>query len=111
MAHDQELQRKRGLVGLLGLIGLIVGAALLLSGGNEGLASAFIRVGLLLGAFWLALPTDSRPAAWARVSPWSIAVVAGVAVLLPRLRFFLPVLVVGIIIGWVVRPRRKKPPQ
>jgi len=111
MAHDPELQRKRGLVGILALCCLVAGAALLVSGGNEGLASALIRVGLLLGAFWLALPTDSRPAAWARVSPWSIAVVVGVAVLLPRLRFFLPVLVVGIAIGWVVRPRRKKPKQ
>jgi len=111
MAHDKELQRKRGLVGVLALICLILGAALLMSGGNEGLASAFIRVGLLMGAFWLALPTHTRSAAWARVSPWSIAVVVGVAVLLPRLRFFLPVLVVGIIIGWVIRPRRKKPSQ
>lgn len=102
---EQELRRKRAIVGLLALTGLIGGTGLLISGKSDGLASALLRIGLLLGAFWLALPAKDRPAAWARVSPWSLAVIVLTALALPRLRFFVPVLAAALAIGWLVRPR------
>jgi len=109
MTTDQELRQKRGIVGLLA-IGCIASAiVLLVIGGNQGFASALLRVGSLLGAFWLALPTKGRPAAWARVSPLSLGLLAISAALISRLKFFIPLLLVGFAIGWVVRPRRRKP--
>jgi hypothetical protein len=108
MISENELRQKRTMVGLLAIGSTIAACVLLVIGGSQGFASALLRVGLLLGAFWLALPTKDRPAAWARVSPWSLGVIIGVALVLPRLRFFLPVLVVGVLIGWIVRPRRGK---
>jgi len=37
------------------------------------LQAAFVRVGCVMAAFWLALPTRSRKAAWANVSPTTFA--------------------------------------
>ncbi len=108
MISENELQRKRAVVGLLSVGFTIAASVLLFIGSSEGFASALLRVGLLLGAFWLALPTKDRPAAWARVSPWSLGLIIVVALLLPRLKFFFPVLAVGVLIGWFVRPRRGK---
>lgn len=36
---------------------------------NELWIAAFARVGLVMSALWIALPTKRRPAAWADVSP------------------------------------------
>lgn len=108
MTTEQELRQKRGLVGLLALSCVVSATILLIVGGNQGIASALLRVGLLLGAFWLALPTEGRPAAWARVSPLSLGLLAICAALISRLKFFIPLLLLGFIIGWVVRPRGRK---
>lgn len=108
MTTDQELRQKRGIVGLLAIGCLASAATLLMIGTNQGFASALLRVGLLLGAFWLALPTEGRPAAWARVSPLSLGILAIVAALISRLKFFIPLLLVGFVIGWVVRPRGRR---
>ncbi len=70
---------------------------------------AFMRVGLLMFAFWLALPTRTRDAAWANVSPWVfvglIAAIVGVAV---RPKIAIPLIVVLAVFGFIVRPRNKK---
>ena len=108
MTVDHDMRRKRGLVGLLSVGGLMAGVALLVFGDHEGTASALIRVGILLGALWLALPAGDRPAAWARISPWTIAVLAVVAALIPRLRPIAPALIIGVAIGWIVRPRKRR---
>ena len=107
MITETELRRKRALVGALAICCTVVAATLLLLGRSDAFASALLRVGLLLAAFWLALPTRGRPAAWARVSPWTVGLLVLAAVFLQRFRFFLPVLIAGALIGWVVRPRRK----
>ncbi len=71
-------------------------------------ASALLRIGLVLGALWLALPTRTRPAAWARLSRWKLAGIVVFAVLLPRLKMILPILLIGMLIGWVLRPRGRR---
>lgn len=74
MISENELRQKRTMVGLLAIGSTITACVLLVIGGSQGLASALLRVGLLLGAFWLALPTKGRPAAWAprfNVDGWS----------------------------------------
>ena len=62
---DSEFNR-RPIIGLLS-IGLLIAAAflLLVRGGNDlVLGSACLRVGLLLGAVWLAYPQVSRIPPW-----------------------------------------------
>ena len=105
MVSKTELRQKRALVGVLAIGCIIAAVTLLTTGVSDAFASALLRVGLLLGAFWLVLPTRDRPAAWARVSPWSLGVVVVMALLLPRIKFFLPVLIGGVLLGWLVRPR------
>ncbi|MCH2201185.1 MAG: hypothetical protein MK102_04390 [Fuerstiella sp.] len=108
MISESELRRKRVLVALLAIGCIVAGVVLLMVGGSDGLASAFLRVGLLLGAFWLVLPSKDRPAAWAHVSPWSIGLVVVLALILPRVKYYVPVVVAGVVIGWLVRPRNRK---
>jgi len=73
--------------------------------------AALVRVGCLMAAFWLALPTRHRKAAWADVSPTTfvgiLLAIVGVAV---RPRIAIPILIVLVFIGLVLRPREKKRP-
>jgi hypothetical protein len=123
---DRKVPINRTLVGLIALTCLATAAVMFFLGrGESGAATpwnsemwraGFTRVGLVMGAFWLALPSRGREAAWANVSPvvfvGMLATVAAVAV--PRLRFLLPMLavlaVLGII-GYVLKPRDKKRPK
>ncbi|WP_145313268.1 hypothetical protein [Gimesia fumaroli] len=70
---------------------------------------AFMRVGLLMFAFWLALPGKNREAAWANVSPWFfvglILAIFGVAY---RPKIAVPLIIVFAVVGFVLRPRKKK---
>lgn len=45
---------------------------------------SFVRSGLLLGAFWIGMPTKGRAAAWADVSPLHLIATCGVIVLMMR---------------------------
>lgn len=74
--------------------------------------AGFIRVGLLMSAFWLALPTRDRDAAWANVSWMTFAglLLALIAVIRLPLRIVLPLLVVLTVVGVFLRPREKRRP-
>ena len=79
--------------------------------GLEGLDAALLRTGVLLGALWLALPTRTREAAWANVSPVAFVaiLIAGVAIV-ARPRVLLFVVPIGIALGVLsvfLRPRPK----
>lgn len=106
---DQDLVRKRTPVGVLAIAFLVGAAVLILFPEHEGTQAAFLRVGLLLGAFWLAMPTKSRPAAWKPLqSKWTVPILIGCGLLLPRLKFMMPVLAVLGVIAWFARPRSRK---
>lgn len=109
MVNEDELRGKRIYVGLLS-IGCLVGAVVTVftAPDNEGLQGALIRVGLLLGAFWLAMPTANRPSAW-KVLPtsnWAIFGMIVSAVLISRLKYMFPVIAVFAGIAWFARPRK-----
>ncbi|MDZ4689167.1 MAG: hypothetical protein SH850_29170 [Planctomycetaceae bacterium] len=76
---------------------------------------AFLRVGLVMGAFWLAMPTHTREAAWARVSIWNL--IGGIAalVVIARTKFPIKILIPGLMILavtiLVLRPRPKARPR
>lgn len=105
---EDQLRRKRVWVGLLSAGFLLAAVVAAFQPGREALHAVLLRVGLLLGAFWLALPSKDRPAAWAKFSPWTIAGIVALAVFLPRLKFVLPVLIAFAGIAWLVRPRKTK---
>lgn len=70
--------------------------------------AGFLRVGLLMGAFWQALPARGRDAAWAEVSP--VALIGGLIVLFVAVRrpkVFIPLLVVVGAILFVLRLLRR----
>ncbi len=104
-----ELIRKRKTVGFIAIVCLGVAVVAGLYGQLQSpWYSACLRVGLVMGALWLALPTKIRPAAWAHLSKWWLIGIALTAIALPRLRGIWPVLLIGIIIGWLLRPRRRR---
>ena len=101
----------RTLVGILALVCCVAGAVMALAvPDQDAMAAAFVRVGLLLGAFWLALPTKSRPAAWANVSPWLVVAVVVGLLLVRQMRVFIPLLLVVAVLALILRPRPKKRP-
>ena len=71
------------------------------------------RVGIVTAALWFAMPTRSRPAAWANLNPRSAAavVIAALALRFP-LRLLLPLGGILLVAGALLRPReRARPPR
>ena len=79
------------------------------------LRAALMRVGLVMAALWLALPTTTRPAAWANVSPWIL--LSGIGAVLafaakPKLAIpAIPYLVAIAVIARLMRPKKKARPS
>jgi cytochrome bd-type quinol oxidase subunit 2 len=74
--------------------------------------AAFGRIGLVMSAFWLALPSKGREAAWANVSRSTlIGLVLGVVGVAVRPKIAVPVLAVMGVLGYLLRPRGKKRPE
>jgi hypothetical protein len=114
----QRTQISRPMVGFCALA-CLVGAGLTFflseSQNSSGLAAAFLRVGLVMAAFWLALPTKSREAAWAGMSGTTfigIFLAIFVVARYPRAIFaVLPILITVAVIGAFLRPRQKDRPR
>jgi hypothetical protein len=101
----------RTLVGVLAVICCAGAIAVALAAPEqEALGAACLRVGLLLGAFWLALPTSSRPAAWANVSPYVVVAIVVALLFVRQMRVFIPLLLVVGVLAFFLRPRPKKRP-
>ena len=110
--NEQSVAINRSLVGVLAIGCFAASLLTWLTWPSDPMwYSGFLRVGVLLVAFWLALPSRGREAAWARVSPWTfvglILAVIGVGL---RPKVVIPLLVVLAIIGFVLKPRPKKRP-
>lgn len=116
MSHE-KVTINRTLVGILTLACFLAALAIYLTHPHDESwnlwLAGFIRVGLLMSAFWLALPTQNRDAAWADVSWTTFAGVLLVLIVLIRmpLRIVLPLLVILAVIGVFLRPRRKRHPK
>lgn len=114
MSSDDRdsLVRKRRQVGHLAVGCLVAGGtATLLGHGESFWAGPCVRIGLLLGAVWLAFPGRTRTAAWTFQSRGILAGLILLAIFWPRLaklRFALPLLLLGFLLGWLIRPRQKR---
>jgi hypothetical protein len=76
-------------------------------------AGATSRVGIVLAAYWLALPTRSRAAAWANVSIPSAfpLLLAAMALLRIPFRILIPLAAFVLVVGLFLRPRPAKRPE
>jgi len=117
--QDSKTTVSRPLVGCLA-IGLL-GFALILSiwpgmiSGAAGatLCGAAARVGIVIAALWLALPSRSRPAAWANLSATSVAsaAMAVMAIFRVPFRIMIPLAAIVMVLGIVLRPRPLRRPE
>ncbi len=99
-------QWNRVLVGFLAVACVLAGLAIgLLHSWADLWCGSFIRAGVLLGAFFVAMPTQGRAAAWAKVSPTLILGVAAGLVLLGRViqrpQVIIPLFSVLFVLMWV----------
>ena len=113
---DEKITINRTMVGLLALVCLGTSLTIwLVSPTEQFWLAAFMRVGLLMLAFWLALPTRSREAAWANVSPKiliGMALAIVVVVIRPNaVKVAVPILIVLAIVSFVLRPPDKQRPK
>lgn len=113
MNQEPTVEINRPLTGFLALVCLTGAAVVWGFGLEEGQSplwtAGFMRVGLLMSAFWLALPTQDRPAAWANVSRTTF--IGLIVSLFAMFRF--PKVAFGMIavlgaMHFFVRPRVKK---
>lgn len=76
---------------------------------------AFMRVGVLLSAIWVALPSRENDPAWANVSIWNLLGGLLALLLVARLRIplklILPAAIVATVAILILRPRRKTRPR
>lgn len=110
MVTDEELRQKRKYVAFFSALCMIgAGGVAVLSPDSEGLQGALLRVGILMFAFWLAMPTKERKAAWKILSSnWILIGSAIIAAAIPRLRAMFPVLAVFAAVAWFAMPRKSK---
>lgn len=76
------------------------------------LQGGLARIGLLMGAIWLALPSRNQEAAWANLSPRTVIgfLLAMILTMRIQLRFLIPAAVVIGIVLLILRPKPKKRP-
>jgi hypothetical protein len=69
------------------------------------------RIGIVMAALWMAMPTRTRPAAWSNLNPRSVGAVGLVALAMRfPLRLLLPVGGILVVAGMLLRPRRRVRP-
>ncbi len=101
-------------IGLFAAAGLLeMWPALLPGAAGATLAGAAARVGIVMGALWLALPTRNRPAAWAnlRVNFVAVGLLAVMALLRIPFRIMLPLAGTVLALGAVFRPKSLERPR
>ena len=108
-AQDPSVEINRPLVGILA-IACFVGAGVVwgfeLENEQNLWVAGFIRVGLLMSAFWLALPSKGRAAAWANVSPWTFAgLIAALFAMTRYPKMAMGMIIVLVVLHFFIRPR------
>jgi len=117
--EDPNADMRRLLAGLIAVTLLAAAALLWILPGVSTSQGAVLwrgacgRIGIVMAALWMAMPTRTRPAAWAKLNPRSVAAVllAALAIRFP-LKLLLPVAGILLIAGVFLRPRdRVRPPR
>lgn len=97
------------------LVGIIAGLCLAVSLATwffaperDAMMAAFLRVGLVMSALWLAMPSKGESIAWAKATPIIGIVIAVVALSRNAAKFVLPALLVAGVAIAILRPRPKR---
>jgi hypothetical protein len=100
-----------GLLSLAFFLSLWPGALPGAAGATVGGAAA--RVGIVMAALWLALPSRNRPAAWANLTITAGAplILAALAILRVPFRIMIPLAGFIMVVGLVLRPRPLRRPE
>lgn len=109
---SQTLAGKRLIVGIISIVCLAGSALLWLFGGNpetNPLLGALTRVGIVLGALWLALPRTGENIVWSRALPPVVAIVVAFAVLRRAGWWIVPLALLVAIAIVVIRPKKRPP--
>ena len=109
--NNQSVPINRPLVGII-TVACFVAAGVIwqfrLDAENQMWLAGFVRVGLLMGAFWLALPSKGRTAAWANVSPWTLAgILLAIFTVVRFPRTIVPLVLSLGLIGIFLRPKQR----
>ncbi len=109
--NGSPLAVRKLIVGILSLGSLTTAAGFLLfsaEGFSNPVTAVAMRLGLILGALWLALPSTGESIGWAKVVP--VAVVVAVACVRGG-RFLLYAIPIAIVVGIVaafIRPKTNR---
>lgn len=113
---DQKVTINRRLIGWLALA-FLVGAVFAFATEEKEAATLWqgicTRVGVVLGALWLALPKDGTLGKWAKVSMTKLAVIVLALIVVVRApQRYLPILLAVAAVGRYLRPPEKtRPPR
>lgn len=110
---NQTVSINRPLVGIIALV-LLLAAGLLTGFGSEGVqglwAGACLKVGLVMGAFWLALPSITRQAEFGQASWYALLTTIGLALAVAKTRVplsvVIPALIAAVLFLRILGPRR-----
>jgi hypothetical protein len=111
--NNQAVTVNRSLVGIIAVV-LLAGWGVMSLFESEGSlamwAGACLKVGLVMAAFWLALPSLTRNSEFGQASWMSLIVAIGVALVVARtkvpLKIILPTLVAFVFVVRILGPRR-----
>lgn len=107
---QQTLAINRTLVGVISLVLLATAAIFSWMGTQELWAGACLKVGLVMGAFWLALPSLTRHPDLGRISLATLLGALAVALIIGRtripLKIILPTLAAFVVAVRILGPRR-----
>ena len=114
--NQQPVTINRTLVGVIGLVLLIAAAILGLMGTDRGQdmwAGACLKVGLVMSAFWLALPSLTRSDVLGRATWGTLIAAIALALVVGRskvpLKIVVPVALAFFLLIRVLGPRRTPP--
>jgi len=116
--NQQPVTINRTLVGVIGLV-LLIAAAILgwmgPEGGRDMWAGACLKVGLVMSAFWLALPSLTRSDVLGRMTWGALIASIAIALVIGRvkvpLNIVVPVALAFFFLIRVLGPRRTPPRQ
>ncbi len=102
-----KVEVSRGLVGVIAAACITLALGLMFWDSWENVwCAAFMRVGMVMSAIWLAMPTAQREAAWANVSPLTlVGLFAALVFVVYSPRRALPVVIGALVVGFFLRPR------
>ncbi|MCA8985144.1 MAG: hypothetical protein R3C12_22590 [Planctomycetaceae bacterium] len=109
--EPEELQSNRGKIGAIAIACLLIAIGVYSQAPEKtALVGALVRVGLLLGAFWLAVPVFLRHPRILRRLPWYLlAGMVGIVVYFKYLFVLIPVFIALAILSMFAGPRRTRP--